>query len=234
MIPTVLASLARERARGHRRHRARTQRGHRARIEDGDGRAGRRVAEDDHAHHGRQAVVGIAGEGRDPLQHRQSVAACGHGAEVPVPGAVEVDLGRHRPRTRVVAQEGVARALDGLRRGDGGQHGVVGEDRDGGHEVASCRACPTAVPSCASSRLRRPPRRRRRSSPRSSASTGPGGSGGCGDGGTGGSGGSGGTGSGAVGKSLPTVTISLCPSRIVTGLLSTDAMAPSGSGSEIA
>ena len=128
--------LTRERARGDRRHGAGTQRGHRARVEQRHRRARRRVAEHDDAHHGRQAVRGVAGEGRDPLEHGEAVATGGHGAEVAVARALEVDLRRHRPLARVVAHEGRARALDGLLGRHGGQDGVVGEDRDGAHGVA--------------------------------------------------------------------------------------------------
>ena len=99
------------------------------------GRARRRVAEHDDAHHGRQAVLGVAREGRDPLEHGQAVAARGHGAEVAVAGAVEVDLRRHRPLARVVAHEGRracarwpprATRRPGRRRGrgPGWRHGV--------------------------------------------------------------------------------------------------------------
>ena len=82
-----------------------------------------------HAHDRRQPGRRVAGEGRDPLEHRQLAAAGGHRAEVAVGRAVEVDLRRHDPLAAVVGEERRARALDRLGRRHRGEHRVVVQDQ---------------------------------------------------------------------------------------------------------
>ena len=131
-IPTVRAS-GRERLGRDRRDRAGPQGGDRPRVEQHQRLAGGGVRQADHAGHRRQPLGRVARERRDPLDQRQPVAAGRHRPEVAVRRALQVDLRRHHPVARVMAQERLPDAVDRLARGDRREHGVVVENRDLGH-----------------------------------------------------------------------------------------------------
>ena len=127
-------AAGRERVGRDRGDRARAQRRHRPCVEQRERLAGARVGQADEPDHGRQRVLArVAGEARDPLEHRQVAPERGHRPEVAVRRAVEIDLRRHAPLPAVVTHEGVAHALDRALRRHGGADRVVVQDGQGRH-----------------------------------------------------------------------------------------------------
>ena len=76
---------------------------------------------------------GLAGNDEIHFRIARPSPSAGIARKSPCGGDLEVDLGRHDPLAAAVAQERLARAVDGLARRDGGEHGVVVQDGDVGH-----------------------------------------------------------------------------------------------------